>query len=422
MGKLQENIKIVQISIEVNSNSVGRIAEQIGESIINRGWESYITYARNNNPSRSRTIKIGNKFDLYYHGINTRLFDTHGLHSKNATKKLINTLKNIRPDIIHLHHIHGYFINYILLFKFLKEIDIPVIWTFHDCWSFTGHCAYFENINCTKWLTECYNCELKKEYPKSIGLDNSTNNFRLKKEFFNSLNNLTIVPVSKWMENLVKKSFLNTNEIQTIENGIDTNVFHNNEEIRIEFRNKIQSNDKFVILGVANEWDKRKGLEDFIELSKKIDQKRFQIVLVGLNKYQLEQLPQSCIGIYRTENVSELVGYYNAADVFFNPTSEDNFPTTNLEALACGKPVITYATGGSIESVDEKCGFVVDVNDLNRVENILLELNLQGAKSYERACRNRAETNYNKVKQFSKYIFLYEKMINQTLKNSYDRT
>lgn len=416
MCELQEDIKIVQVSIEVNSNSVGRIAEQIGESIINKGWESYITYARNNNPSSSRTIKIGNNFDLYYHGINTRLFDTHGLHSKNATKKLISTLKNIKPDIIHLHHIHGYFINYILLFKFLKEINIPVIWTFHDCWSFTGHCAYFDNINCNKWLTECFNCELKNEYPKSIGLDNSTNNFRLKKEFFNSLNNLTIVPVSKWMENLVKKSFLSTNNIETIENGIDINVFNNNEEVRVEFRNKLQSNDKFVILGVANEWDKRKGLNDFIELSKKIDNKNFQILLIGLNKKQLDQLPENCIGIYRTENVSELVGYYNAADVFFNPTSEDNFPTTNLEALACGKPVITYATGGSVESVDENCGFVVDVNDLNRVESILLELNLNGTNSFVTPCRDRAEEKYNKVKQFSKYVHLYEKMISETKK------
>lgn len=416
MGKLQKNITVVQISIEVNSNSVGRIAEQIGESIINKGWESYITYARNNNPSSSKTIKIGNKFDLYFHGFNTRLFDTHGLHSKNATNKLINKLKNIKPDIIHLHHIHGYFINYILVFKFLKEINVPVIWTFHDCWSFTGHCAYFESIKCTKWLTECYNCELKNEYPKSIGFDNSTNNFRLKKEFFNSLNNLTIVPVSKWMENLVKKSFLNTNEIQTIENGIDTSVFHNNEEIRIEFRNKIQSNDKFVILGVANEWDKRKGLADFIELSDKIDLSKFQILLIGLSKNQLLELPERIKGICKTENVSELVGYYNAADIFFNPTSQDTFPTTNLEALACGKPIITYAAGGSVESVDQDCGFIVPIYDLEKVKNVLLELYQNGTKQYIENCRNRVELNYNKVNQFNKYIQLYEKVLNMDKK------
>lgn len=417
---MEKSIKIVQISIEVNSNSVGRIAEQIGESIRNMGWESYITYARNNNPSSSSTIKIGNKFDLLFHGINTRLFDTHGLHSKNATKKLITTLKNIQPDIIHLHHIHGYFINYVLLFKYLKEIDIPVIWTFHDCWSFTGHCTHFENINCTKWLTECNKCELKKEYPKSVFFDNSVNNFRLKKEIFNSLNFLTIVTVSKWMEKLVKMSFLKNNEIQTINNGIDLNLFKIDEEVRKEFRNKIQSNDKFVVLGVANEWSKLKGLNDFIELSRKIDPNKFQILLIGLNKEQLKRLPQNCIGIYRTENVSDLVGYYNAADVFFNPTKADSFPTTNLEALACGTPVITYNTGGSVESVDENCGFIVAVNDLKRVENILLELSLKGTKSYVKTCREKAETDYNKVNQFNKYTDLYAKTLNKNKINSYN--
>jgi len=219
-------MKVFQISIEVNKNSVGKIAEQIGEEILRNKGESYITYARSCLPSKSKTIKIGNRFDLYYHGVQTRLFDTHCLHSKRATNNLIKQIDKIAPDIIHLHHIHGYFIHMEILFNYLKKKNYPVVWTFHDCWSFTGHCAFFDTVDCNKWKTLCYDCELKKSYPASYLIDRSTKNFELKKKLFTSLDNLTIVPVSLWLQDLVKQSFLKNQKMELIKNGVDISVFN----------------------------------------------------------------------------------------------------------------------------------------------------------------------------------------------------
>ena len=201
-------MKIVQISSEINSGSVGRIAEQIGDCIIQNGWESYITYARIKLSSTSNTIRIGNDFDLYTHGLKTRIFDSHGLGSKFATQKLVSNLKSIKPDIIHLHHLHGYYINYEILFEYLQKYNIQVVWTFHDCWSFTGHCCYYDFVGCEKWKNECYDCEQKNEYPKSLIFDRSNQNFHNKKIIFNSIVNMTIVTVSNWLGSEVKKSFL----------------------------------------------------------------------------------------------------------------------------------------------------------------------------------------------------------------------
>lgn len=255
--------KLLQISIEVNSGSVGRIAEQIGEVVIEKGWSSYITYARNKNPSGSQTIKIGNSLDVYRHGIETRLFDNNCFSSKKSTLKLIEKIREIQPNIIHLHHLHGYFINIEILFNFLKESKIPVVWTFHDCWSFTGHCTHFEYVSCEKWKTGCNNCPQTKEYPASLFVDRSKKNYLLKKDIFRSVDNMVIVPVSNWLGGLVKKSFLQNYAIKVIQNGVDINIFQPISSID-RLQEKLNVKGKFVILGVASPWGKRKGLNDFI--------------------------------------------------------------------------------------------------------------------------------------------------------------
>jgi len=216
---------LFQITIAINSGSVGRIAEQIGQTVINHGWNSYITYSRKCLPSVSKTIKIGNKFDIYWHGINTRLFDNHCLCSTNATKKLIKQIEQIKPDIIQIHNIHGYFLNMRVLFDYLSLLNIPIVWTLHDCWSFTGHCAHFDYIGCDKWITGCCKCPQKNKYPASKLLDRSKRNYELKKRLFSGVKNMTIVPVSFWLAEQVKCSFLNKYPIYVMQNGIDTNIF-----------------------------------------------------------------------------------------------------------------------------------------------------------------------------------------------------
>lgn len=402
--------KLLQISIEVNSGSVGKIAEQIGETVIEKGWSSYITYARNNNPSKSEVIKIGNKFDLYKHGLETRIFDNHCFSSKSATSNLVNTIEKLNPDIIHLHHLHGYFINIEILFKYLKEKNTPVVWTFHDCWSFTGHCAYFDFVGCEKWKTECHHCEQKKEYPKSLVFDRSRKNYRDKKRIFNSLNDLTIVPVSYWLAEKVKDSFLMDHTCQVIQNGIDLNTFYikNSRDAVNKF---YPIKDKFVILGVASTWEKRKGLDEFVKLSELINNNLYTIILVGLSSIQISKLPKTIIGIERTENAGQLADLYSAADVFVNPTFEDTYPTTNLESMACGTPVITYRTGGSVESVNDSTGIVVDKGDINELVKAIEIVKSNGKDFYENNCREHSIKNFDKKIKFMDYYKLYEEIL-----------
>jgi len=403
---------LLQISIEVNSGSVGRIAEQIGETVILNGWTSYITFARNNNPSSSNVIKIGNKFDVYLHGIETRIFDNHCFSSASATRDLVEAIKTVKPDIIHLHHLHGYYINIEILFDYLRESGVPIVWTFHDCWSFTGHCAHFDFVGCDKWKTGCYSCEQKNEYPASLIFDRSQLNYRDKKRIFNSIDNLTIVSVSNWLDTKVKDSFLNSYPSKVIQNGIDLTQFKPFKS-RGHIDNLYGTKDKWIILGVASTWDNKKGLNDFIQLDKILDKQKFLIVLVGLSQKQISKLPKSILGIKRTENVRQLADLYSAADVFLNPTFEDTFPTTNLESLACGTPVITYNTGGSVESVSSNTGFIVDKGNIPSLKSSILEIISRGKGYYTDICRETAEKYFDKKIKFNEYLKLYNELINK---------
>lgn len=399
---------LLQINSVVNSGSTGRIAEEIGQSAIAAGWESYIAYGRNERPSSSKLIRIGSDKDIKLHGLQTRLFDRHGLGSKDATTAFIRKVEDIKPDIVHLHNIHGYYINIEVLFQYLKNANVPVVWTFHDCWPITGHCSYFSFVGCEKWKTQCYKCPQKKGYPASYFIDRSKKNYNLKKELFNSLSNLTLVPVSQWLSGILKESFLQNYPIKVINNGINSEVFK--PSINSDFRNKNGLEDKFILLGVASIWDQRKGLKDFIELSKLLDSD-CQIVLVGLTKKQIDQLPDNILGIERTESVDALADIYATSDAFINPTYEDNFPTTNLESLACGTPVITYKTGGSPEAIDESTGIVVEQGNINKLVEAINLIKENGKQYYSDACVNRAQRLYKKEDRYKEYIDLYEELI-----------
>jgi len=403
--------KLLQIAVECNTGSTGTIAEAIGNIAINNGWESYIAYGRFYKPSNSQTYKIESKYEAYIHGLITRLFDSHGKGSLLATKKLIKYIKTIKPDIIHLHHLHGYYINISTLFDYLSLSNIPVVWTFHDCWSFTGHCAHFDYVGCNKWQTECFNCPQKKEYPASYLLDRSKKNYKEKKVLFNSVQNMTIVTVSYWLGGLVKQSFLKKYPIKIIQNGIDINVFSPQNNVQI-IRSKYKLSNKFVILGVAGTWSRRKGLEEFIKLSKHIDNNSI-IILVGLNNKQIRSLPSNIIGIKRTENVKELAELYSTADVFVNPTFEDTFPTTNLEALSSGTPVVTYKTGGSVEAVSEDTGIIVEKGNVEKLLETIKTIQNRGKDFYTIKCRERAIKYFNKDDRFNEYLILYNDILNQ---------
>lgn len=394
---------LLQINIFANSGSHGKIAESIGRLAIAKGWRSVIAYGRSATPSQNELIRIGSYRSIREHVLESRFFDNHGLASRCATRSFIEKVKALAPDIIHLHVIHGYYLNYKILFEFLNTTHIPIVWTFHDPWAFTGHCGHYGSINCEKWKTQCDACPLMwKDYPKSI-IDRSKKNYALKKRLFTGNKHLHIVAVSEWLRNDVEQSFFNGKDIRVIHNGVDLDVFYpiNHSET-----------EKHRVLGVASQWGPLKGLEDFYKIRELLSND-YEIILVGLNQKQVTQLPQGIIGIERTESVEKLVELYSSASVFVNPTYADTFPTTNIEALACGTPVITYNTGGSPEAVDCETGIVVEKGNIQGLVEAIREFSNRDRTQLWNTCRLRAEKLYNKNDRFQDYINLYEELLHE---------
>jgi putative colanic acid biosynthesis glycosyltransferase len=381
--------------------STGKISQQIGEAAMKHGWDSWLTYSAREAvvPSKSKLIEVGTYFDTCLHYVNQRLFDNEGLSSKKCTRKLIAKIDIIRPDIIQLHNIHDHWLNYQLLFDYLATLDIPIIWVQHDCWAFTGGCMYFDMLNCNKWKDGCKDCPDKR----TILNNQSARNFNLKKEHLDKIKNLTFVTVSEWLADLLRDSAQKDRPILTIHNGTDIKVFK-----PLEF--PIANGGTYRILGVAAVWDARKGLNDFVKLRGMLPAE-YEITLVGLTEKQIKTLPQGITGIDRISNVQELAKLYAEFDVFVNPTYSDNFPTTNIEALACGTPVITYKTGGSPEAVDWKAGLVVKQGDVGGLANSIMWLR-ENPKS-QQDCRQRALALFDKDKCFEQYIDLFNKLLSK---------
>ena len=392
-------MKVLQINSVCGRGSTGRIATDLADILKAGGHRCKVAYGRETVPEKygDIAVRIGTDWDVRLHGVETRLLDAHGFGSRAATARFLDWVREYDPDIIHLHNIHGYYLNVELLFDYLKQAGKPIVWTLHDCWAFTGHCAYFTAAGCTQWKTGCGGrCPQKSGYPQCLGLGQSRRNFDRKRNIFTGVSNLTLVTPSHWLAGLAGESFLREYPVRVIPNGIDLNVFCPTYG---DFRKRHHLEGKILLLGVASVWDDRKGLRDFIKLSGMLDS-RYQIVLVGLSKAQLRRLPPNITGISKTADTQELAEIYSAADVFLNPTHEDNFPTTNLEALACGTPVITYRTGGSPEAVDGTCGLVVAC----KAENIVSMLGR--VPNDPEACLARAR-QYDKRQRFQEYLNLY---------------
>ena len=397
---------LLQINVTANSGSHGKIAEEIGQLALNKGWRSVIAYGRWCQPSNSELLRVGNDIDVKEHAIESRLLDNHGLASRCATKSFVQRIKEIKPDIIHLHNIHGYFLNYRILFDYLGKVDIPVVWTLHDCWSMTGHCVHFESVGCDKWLTGCHDCKYYGTYPSSLFRDNSKQNYYLKKYYFTLPRNLTIVPVCHWLDNIVKESFLSKYPTRVIHNGIDLSVFSTQSVSPTQ-------NEKFTILGVASNWKYDKGKAEFSKLS---ENESYRVIMVGVSDDIKKELPPTIQCVRRTSNVEELIKLYSMADVLVNPTQNDTYPTVNLEAIACGTPVITYKTGGSPEAVNEETGIVVERGDyeglVKAIESIRNKTD-EDRKIQRIKCRERAEQFFDKNVCYEQYLKLYQEILSE---------
>lgn len=399
-------MRIVEINTVNGIGSTGKIAAALYNLAKSENHEPYIAYGRGDAPANIDSFKIGNTFDFGTHVLSNFFCGNSGFASRNATKKFLQWLDHIQPDLLHLHNLHGFYIHVGLLFEYIKKHNIPVIWTLHDCWPFTGQCAYFDYAECKKWKTQCHSCPIyKTDYPYSLFKDNSKQNYIQKKEAFTGVNNMIIITPSHWLASLVGDSYLNEYPVNVIPNGIDLTLF---KPLSIPISDAKYQNKK-ILLGVANVWDKRKGLDYFLDLSKMLDDD-FHIVLIGVSKKQQDMIQKkyaaNVTAITRTANQKELVSWYNAAYAFVNPTLEDNFPTTNLEALACGTPVITFNTGGSPESINDTCGIVVEKGNVQKLKDAIVSLETNHLITKEN-CRKQAE-KYDKNVLFREYLRLYK--------------
>ena len=359
--------KLVQINVVCNG-STGRIMTQIQQKAEKQGWETYCFYGRGK-PSNDRCYRISNKLDILWSAFLTRFLGKHGYGCKRATKRLVKQLEAINPDIIQLHNIHGYYLHLETLFYYLKKCNKKIIWTLHDCWAFTGHCAHFTMKKCDKWQTQCQCCIQKNMYPKSY-IDTSKSEYQKKKEIFTKINNLEIVVPSIWLSNLVKKSFLKEYPVHVIYNGIDLNVFREIEKekcIEIKKKYHLEKYSK-IILGISSVWNEAKGLNDFLRLSK-IIKEDIGIVLVGLKDKQIKSLPSNIIGIKKIDELEEIVAIYSMADVFFNPSKEESFSLVTIESIACGTPVVTYRGTAMEEIIHLNNGICLDANE--KMEEVL---------------------------------------------------
>lgn len=400
-------MKTIVFINSVGYGSTGKIVKSLIDVCVDNGDSAYVCLpkGRHNKKNEKNIILFGNRFSEDSHIILSRLTGKTGVYSYFATKRLVRKLKIIKPDVLHLHNLHNSFINLSVLFDYIKQNNTKVVWTLHDCWAFTGHCPHFTMAKCDKWETGCYKCPQYREYPQSL-FDNSKKMYRLKKKWFTGIQNLTIVTPSEWLADLVKRSFLKDYPVQVINNGIDLSVFKPTES---NFRERYDiPAEKYILLGVAFGWGARKGLDVFIELSKRLPD-NYQIVLVGTNDKTDKQLPKNIVSIHRTQNQTELAEIYTAADLFVNPTREENYPTVNMESLACGTPVLTFRTGGSPEIIDGTCGSVVDCDDIDGLESEIKRIYEENPYSKD-ACLTRAKA-FDMNERFQEYIKLYNSCV-----------
>ena len=394
-------MKVVQINATSSKGSTGKICVSISELLTSSGIENYVLYSSGTS-SHKESIKYTRGKTAKIEALKSRIFGNYGFNTKSDTKRLISKLERISPDIVHIHNIHSHNCNLTMLFNYLKEKGIRIVWTFHDCWAFTAYCPHFSYPSCEKWKNGCNRCPQVKSY--SFFFDRSSEIYDKKRNLFTGLD-LTVVTPSNWLGDLVKQSFLKQCPVKVINNGIDLNIFKPSDS---DFREKYGLENKKIVLGVSFGWSKKKGIDVFSALSQQLGDD-YKIVLVGVSSETAKDLPGNILTIERTQDQKALAEIYSAANIFFNPTREETYPTVNMEALACGTPVLTFNTGGSPEIIDESCGSVINSDNIEAIAKEIKRI-VEGKIFSAESCLKRAQSFSDKDK-FKAYLDLYKEMV-----------
>lgn len=392
-------MKVLMVNSVCGIRSTGRICTDLADELMAQGHEVKIAYGRESVPKKYQkcAVRIGSDLEVGLNALKARFFDNEGLNAVRATRKFIAWVKCYDPDVIHLHNIHGYYLNYKILFEYLRTCGKKVVWTLHDCWAITGHTAYCDAVCCDKWKNGCDRCPQIKEYPKAF-IDRSKRNWELKKKILTAIPGMTLITPSHWLMELVKQSFLCDYPVKVIHNGIDTSSFARQPERIFKLQHGVEG--KKLVLGVASTWDENKGYSDFLEIATLLGED-YQVLLVGLTEKQKANLPMNVMGIEKTNGVKELAQIYSEADCLLNLSKTENYPTVNIEAMCCGTPVITYDVGGSRESVESAGGIVVEKSDLVGI--------VRAIKSHSAKCEINIQM-FDKVRAIEQYIQVINSM------------
>ena len=400
---------LLQFNVYANCASTGRLAEDLGDVALSAGWKSYIAYGREFRPSHSELIRIGTKWDVYAHVLKTRLFDRHGFGSKRATEALVRHIDEIKPDVIQFQNVHGYYLNLPVILSYIAEKDIPLIWSLHDCWSMTGHCAHFALEGCEKWKEGCHHCPLLKEYPNSWGWDSSRCNYREKKALIEAIPRLTIVSGSEWLADIAHQSYFKNRDIRVIPDGIDTDIYSPKSDAN-ELRKQHGLEGKFVLLASGTAWPPYKGLADSVKLRETLSDE-YAIVIVGMQQKEVDALPKSLIGVPRTKTPQELAHWYSTADCVMSLSRLESFGLTPVEGFACGTPAIVYNCTSTPELITPETGFVAEPGNIEDVKAKVVRMREIGKAYYTKRCRDIALEKYDRNVCFNQYLGLYNELI-----------
>ena len=396
-------MKTVQINSVYCVGSTGKIAKDISSYMIKEGVDSKVFYGYGTSPDEN-AVAFSSRYNVAFNVLKTRLFGKHAFYSKCATKKLIKLLRSFNPDVIHIHQIHGHYLNVPILFNYLATSNAKIIFTLHDCWMFTGHCAHFYHVNCEKWKTGCGKCPQLSAYPKSLIFDRSSESWRDKKKYFTKLHHAVLVCPSRWLFNYLPDSFLNQFDRTVINNGIDTSVFKLTKSDAL--RKKFELTNQFVVVGMAAKWLHPDVRQKAITLINSL-KNDIRVVLIGVNQRQKSLLPKQTVCVPYISSSDELAKYYSLGNVFVNLSLEDTFPTVNLEALACGLAIIAFNAGGSAEVIDDDTGISVPAGDFDGIKDAIYALQ-KSTKDYQTLCRKKVVDNYDKENCYEKYFQLYK--------------
>ena len=396
-------MKVLQVNSVCGRGSTGKLALQISEYLTEQGVENDIAYGFGTTDAKN-AFRFSTMPEAHLHSFLSRRFCKQGYGSHVATRQLIRAIKRRSPDVVHLHNIHGHYLNFKMLFGYLNKTDIKVVWTFHDCWPMTGKCTHFTVAGCDRWKTGCYDCPQLSSYPDSV-TDRSLKNYIDKKACFTANQHLHIVTVSQWLRGVVEQSYFGgVADVRCIYNGIDTEVFSPTES---DLRKRLNLEDQFVVLGVSSVWKDAKGLREFIELAKIADE-GVAIVMIGLTEEQRAELPPSVVGVPTVSDQRTLAQYYSMADVLLNLSAEETFGLVVAEALACGTPAVVLDSTACPEVVDEHTGIVIESGAPMTVMAALDTIRARGKASYADACTERARTLFSKERMQREYLNLYE--------------